>query len=1036
MRRLGILTVIAMILLLTLPVPTEGTTGSRLEGELTVELEATRVYGLNLIKLPEWMNYSKAVTTGSSLVLAGSGYAVELSLDSLTFRWAHSIVGRVTALTVDSKPARWASIGSSLGEVTVVDLTSPSYKTTFYTASRAPVKDAFVVHTRGGFRLLVLDELGFLYAMRVVRGFLGGGWFELGPTPHKGALTGIYGLKAISVHPAVLLTDWGSYKLLGNIVAVFSDITLPHPGTRSSFLGGFIVDVLYDDGGLLLQAYTGAFNKSLNVVETRSLYYAVKHGRYLVPLPPGPTEGNIYQASGSTINVRGLPPGDYEVLVFYEIKTSDRITGYTYSSSCYAGVGRLKVTPGHTVRGEPLILKKLGGGLEECLRSFKLHELYVAEAMQVLLLLDLTRLPESFSYGEDGNVVLLPIPRELLEAGIPNLIDHGEVILAMPGPGTPVGWEDLGIEAVLLVPVGGWLLIYYVGRGLTLADVGYMQPQTIYFGSKITAISISPDASRIYVGLESGAVFKLEWLRAKPLRAFDGGLANRYIIDSSLEVGGGPVTYVGELDAKVAVVSTARGRLQVVRLDDIISGLTPLWRGPPGFEGIDTGLSNIVFTMGSPGTLVAFSQGSRELYLFKGVLRELTPLVVNIVPVSFRDDGSWFISPPPQDLRVVVSDSRGVTVAVDRQPGGRATLYLPSGFYSITFESSWGVASVNLTVTPGFNERTIALVQEPGGRAYAELLEGGVTIADVIAKRPPRASVDIRFVDVDGNPVLSKLKVTLEGRGYTSSTTAINGVARFENVPLGAYRVLVEPLEGPYDRLETHIRVTVRGAEPRIVELRPLTLTITLKLVDRQFKTVITEPFLVKLERLEAGSSKLAYTREVRVVGQAKLQLPVGTYKVTLIPAGRDLYQVPREYRFIVEKPGEVTIELQPKTFTLTIQARDPWGSHLSGARVTITRYDGLLSLEGETDQNGILSVAIPPGAYEVKVSKMWFKDTVVSVNVLGDETVDVTVEPGMMLRLRRFLPYMIAVFGALIASTIILWARRVVSERLREEYF
>jgi hypothetical protein len=30
----------------------------------------------------------------------------------------------------------------------------------------------------------------------------------------------------------------------------------------------------------------------------------------------------------------------------------------------------------------------------------------------------------------------------------------------------------------------------------------------------------------------------------------------------------------------------------------------------------------------------------------------------------------------------------------------------------------------------------------------------------------------------------------------------------------------------------------------------------------------------------------------------------------------------------------------------------------------------------------------------------------------------------------------MIAVLGALIASTIILWARRVVSERLREEYF
>jgi len=40
-------------------------------------------------------------------VLVGSGYAVELSLDSLTFRWAHSIVGRATALTVNSRLAKW-----------------------------------------------------------------------------------------------------------------------------------------------------------------------------------------------------------------------------------------------------------------------------------------------------------------------------------------------------------------------------------------------------------------------------------------------------------------------------------------------------------------------------------------------------------------------------------------------------------------------------------------------------------------------------------------------------------------------------------------------------------------------------------------------------------------------------------------------------------------------------------------------------------------------------------------------------------------
>ena len=53
------------------------------------------------------------------------------------------------------------------------------------------------------------------------------------------------------------------------------------------------------------------------------------------------------------------------------------------------------------------------------MRAVKLDELYVAEAMQVLLLLDLTRLPESFSYGVDGSVAVsythltLPTNREV-----------------------------------------------------------------------------------------------------------------------------------------------------------------------------------------------------------------------------------------------------------------------------------------------------------------------------------------------------------------------------------------------------------------------------------------------------------------------------------------------------------------------------------------------------------------------------------------------------------------------------------------------
>ncbi len=1036
MLRVKVLIVVAIMLPLTLPVITWSVKSLKVEEGFSVEVEATRVYGLNVVRLPVWMNYSKIAVTGDSIVLAGSGYVTELLLENLTLRWTHSIVGKATALSIDSKPARWVSIGTSAGEGVVVDLAKPFYKISFYTASRAPVKDIFIVETKGGFKLVILDEAGFLYVMRVIRGPIGGGWFEIGPVPHAGALIGLYGLKVTSVHPTVFLVDWSSFKLLGNMVVAVTDITLPYSDSRSRFLGNFIVDVLYKGDGFITPAYTGSFNISLGLVEIRSLYYAVKHGSYLVPISTNSIGGNLYIAGNSTIKVEGLPPGSYEVLAFYEVKIVEKLTGRVISSSCYTGSSMVRVTSGYTIKGKPLVLERVGERLEECFKSVKLNDYHVVEAMQVLLLLDLTRLPESFDYGVDGNVVLLPIPRELLSTGISSLKSSDITTLAKPGLGTPMGWDDLGVEVVLLIPVREWLLVYFLGKNLNLVDVGYMQPQTIYFGSMVTAVNISPDASRIYVGLESGSIFKLEWLRAKPWLGLGGVYTNRYFMESSLEIGEGLITYVGELSRDIIVASNARGRLQVIRFDDTLASLTPLWRGPPGFEGVDTGFSNIVFTVGASDTLIAYSQGSRELYLFKGDLAELNPLIVNIIPISFRDDGSWFISPSPPDLKVLVEDRRGAVIAVDSKPRGKATLYLPRGSYNITLKSSWGVASVDLIVTPGFNEGTLVLVQEPGGRAYAELLREGVTIDDIIRRRPPRANIDIRFIDVDGNPVMSRLRVTIEGQGYRSSIIVSGGLAKFENIPLGTYRVLVEPLEGLYDKLETQVKVTVRGLEPRVLELKPSITTVTLKILDKQFKTIASEPFLVKLERLETGSLKLVYAREVRVVGQAKLELPIGTYRAKLIPAGRDLYQIPSEVRFMVEKPGDVVIELQPKVFILTIQAKDIWGSPIAGARVTITRSDGLLSLEGETDQNGILSIAVPHGAYEIRISKRWFKEAITIIDILGDETTNITVEPGIVIHLYRLSPYIVALSGVLVASTIILWARRVVVEKLKEEYF
>jgi len=232
------------------------------------------------------------------------------------------------------------------------------------------------------------------------------------------------------------------------------------------------------------------------------------------------------------------------------------------------------------------------------------------------------------------------------------------------------------------------------------------------------------------------------------------------------------------------------------------------------------------------------------------------------------------------------------------------------------------------------------------------------------------------------------------------------------------------------------VRVTVRGVEPSFIELKPKSVDVTIRIVDKQFKTLVSEPFLVKLERLESGSARLIYTREVRVAGEARVKLPIGTYKAILVPAGRDLYQVPRELVFMVEKPGTVTLELQPKSFTLTLKILDAWGAPLAGSRVFIARAGGPLVFEGETGGDGVLAVALPYGSYEVRVERRWFRESTLYVTLAGNTEEVARLEPSLIAYMLRYSPYIVGLTGLAAIVAVIAWARRVVEKRLSEEYF
>lgn len=1014
--------------------------------EVKVESGSTRVYGLEIVKLPPELTYKAFIPLKDSVIVASEDYVAEFDLKSLKVRWAQAILGEITSLAVDSTPPSYVAVGTSLGEALTISYTSPGFKGSFYTATRAPVRDAYVISLPDGFRLAVLDSAGFLYVTRVVRGPLGGGWFEAGPVPHRGALTGVHGFKVVSLHPLLHALDWTRSMFLGGRLAALVDIVLPVKVDAHSFLGGVSVNAYIREGSRLGPAATGVFNLTGDLVLEGRVYYAVAAGKYMVPLP-GRASGLdpwIYEASNHTITVWGLPPDSYTLIAFYESRLVNKTGGFTISSTCYGGVKSVRVEPGRIVDGGVITLEYKAGSVEACLeavdvKGIKIRELYRPGLMQAVLLLNASRLPESFDYARDGKVVLLPVPEEVRVKGVETLAGHSIALLLKPGMGRPAGWAELGVDSIFVVGVGEWLLVYYLTGGFEIADTGYMQPQSIYLGNPITSVEVSPDASRIYVGLSSGQVVKLEWLRAKPWHAPEEPLRNRYYLDSALTIGSSPVNSIVEVEGgKKVVVTTLSGRIQVLSLGVLRNEWTPILRGPPGYEGLDTGLPGLVVGARFEEPVIALSPGTRDIYVFRFGLERLQPLILNVVQVNFREDGTWYPSKPTYNVEVQAYDG-GALLASDRVEDGKATLFLPLGLYTIRVEiPELGRASANISIKPGFDERMVLFMGAPGAPLRVEVLEPGANISAYAPLiRPPAVKAVVKLVDVDGNPVETPVHMLISSLTlkYTASTVARGGRAVLE-VPLGEYNVTLRPESPLYSAGSFKVKVTTRGVEPDTFILEPARFNVNVKLVDKISKALLSEQYLVKFERLELGSKLLTYQRELRVTGQATVTLPAGSYKITLTPIGKSNYEPPREVGFTVEGPRDVVVELNPKTYTLTARVKDPWGNPLAGAKVTLTRHGGGFTYEGETDDSGTLTIGAPYGVYDVDAEARWHKRSHASTILSEPTTVDVTLEPGLAALTLKYSPYILGALGAAVSLIIFIRVKRTVEEKLKEEYF
>ncbi|MEM1939132.1 MAG: carboxypeptidase-like regulatory domain-containing protein [Acidilobaceae archaeon] len=1001
---------------------------------------STNVYGLNYIELPGNLKYYSLISTRDYAIIAGEGYIAKVNINTESIERALGVIGNVTSLSVDSNPPEWVTVGTSLGEVIVASFKDLTPKTSFYVASRGSVKSAYLARVGGEERLIVLDNMGFLYVMKFIRGVLSsGGWFEVGPVRHRGALIGLYDVNILRVYPTIYFKDWVAYFNSGEKIVAFTNVILPATPIVNSFLGGLRVQVYYNISGLLEPSYTGLYRVNENITIERRLYYGVVYESILLPLSLG-RDINVYEASNYTITILGLPPQKYTILSLYEVRVVDTVKRIIIKSSYYAGYKSFEVKPGLVTDMGSLELNYCGSTLSSCLEGtivngIPFNKLDNPAYAQVLLLIDTSRLPEIYEYGVDIKTIIAPISREMADRGILNLANHQVAMLLRPKLGIPTGWADKGIKSILAIGIGEWLLIYYLGEGLSLVDVGYTQPQIIYLGSRITALEVSPDSRRIYVGVSNGTVYKLSWLMDLPLITPHIPNKARYYMSLSLVVDSTPIASIVEIyGGKLTLATSMSGRIQLINLEENI--WHPLWRSAPGFLGLDTRLGSIIAGSRYSDKVILYSPGSNKIYLFNQPLKDLNPVFIRVLMIDYTLEGSWLLIDPIGDISVKIKENNAI-VAETRVSNSTATLYLPQGLFNLTINFEGRESrSILFPVTIGFNEALLVLIPQPRS-LLVELIRELNELNTIARLYTPRVNVEFKIRDVDGNPILSPVRITLISEHVTYRSTSSNGLVLFSDVPLGIYKLEALPLDRSYESLSINVKVTMRGVEPSILILKPRSINVTIKLIDGTFNTLVQEPFKLKIERLEPGSHMLDYPREFTVTkGSYKTSLPPGTYKVTLTLAGRDIYEVPRDLKFIVEASGEVIIKLKPKVYNVVLEVRDTWSKPVADAIIKVIRVEGGLEYETTTSENGLTSLSLPHGTYDITIEKRWYKKTYKSITVPETLEDKIVVEPTLPLLTLKYSPYLLVAGGALVAIIALIRIKRIVEEKLREEYF
>lgn len=889
----NLLKALLIIMLMLVPqVPVTVTKGFVTDSGFQIEENSTLVSVMKKYSIigPKDLTVMKLVPGQSKLILAGTGYVslVDLTTTPPDIVWADSIIGKATALAVDdSYSPEWYVVGTDAGEILAINAKNPDFRKSYFTAGRSEITRIGVGTVNGESTLFVLDNEGYLYIYKLPES----GWFEIGDNPQNGPVGSLANFNIHDASMPVTFRDTGFWYYDPSMIAAIVNTM------GEGAYGGVVLYPYYKTSDNQLKPAVPQQPTELqgneNMTIEAHLYYGVIYYPYNFI-------SELKEVINATIIDNNLYPVKQSLFVAYVVTVKDKITGETVNSTCYSTVtGAYDVKPGQSLDLGRVILENHGETLSDCLSYHNIEKLEGVTFDQLLAAKGSTLPSTTPNYGVNGDIWMTLLWRP---GDLPS-IQNSYIFKYFQYESRPASWP-VSATGLLAMGVTRYVYIYLVDSQLYPQEIStpYKYVEVVDVGGAVSTISSSPNGTSLFIGTITGKVLWLEW----------NSTLKRYVAKASLQVDSRDVTSISYLTGGYLLITTASGRIQLAELAD--NEMVPLWRGPYGYNGIETGLSNLVGEAYSANLIAttALQSSKSVFYVIKldnlDIIRVL--LTSNILYVS--KEGSK-VQPLPDGSKLeVYSATTGDLVAVVPANYSNFSFYLEKGSYIFNFYvPGLGYISKQVTVEfPEYKEQINFALREITVRVRVPLPAENETYPENVNPGPIENAI-VSLVPVKVEPGLGMNVTPYAITGVTDKDGKVffyvwDGVSynlTVKAVGFGNFTSIL-PSWGP-QVIDVQLKPAVKKKEEEKKLLQYYTVTINV--VNDQ-----AQPLKNAIVNIYDANNNLVYSSVTLSDGTITARLLEGTYRVEAKASGYLDNSVPLK----VPLTGELTLALEPTNVT------------------------------------------------------------------------------------------------------------------------